>query len=281
VSEGLGAAADPWINKYRKTLEDDLVLIQSHVAHLELTGEPPNAEVLINGRPVGHLPMTAPIAVSIGEVDIELRAPGYRSGVRKVSLVTRQYERVFVRLEREAALAQGTSGRPSEETASATSTSGAAGATSRVATPIGQAPMRADPSGVSTPRRVLKWTSFGLAAAGLGTGITASIIHGQKVDDFERAHLGGCSEKGGIAVDASGQPVPECQSLLDSYHTARTWQVVGFAAAGVFAVGWLALLLTEPSPDGGGTSATAWIDWACTPSVSSARDASAACVVRF
>jgi hypothetical protein len=34
----------------------------------------------------------------------------------------------------------------------------------------------------------------------------------------------------------------------------RTWQIVGFVSAGVFAATWLTLLLTEPSASGSGSN---------------------------
>lgn len=279
VNEGLSAVKDPWINKYRKTLEDDLQLIQSHLAHIELTGEPPDAEVRVNGRPAGRLPMATPLAVTIGEVDIELRAPGYRTGVRRVTLSSRQYERVFVRLDKDAAAtaAQTTGSAAGTGVAGANATaSGSTDAAVGAVSASSGGSTQTDHPRVSTARLALKWTSLGLAVAGVGAGVAASIIHSQKVDDFQLAHGGDCSEKSGTAVDSKGQPVAECQSLLDAYHSARIWQVVGFIAGGVFAAGWLALQLTETSASGNSSGATA--AWACAPTV---RDVGAACVVRF
>jgi hypothetical protein len=104
-----------------------------------------------------------------------------------------------------------------------------------------------DGGGPSVGRRVVKWTSLGLAGAALATGVAATIIHGNNLSTFERLHGGACFDNGGHAVDSTGSPVAECQPSLDAYRSARTWQIIGFVGAGVFAATWLVLALTEPA----------------------------------
>jgi hypothetical protein len=93
---------------------------------------------------------------------------------------------------------------------------------------------------------VLKWSAAGLAGVGLVVGVVAAIEHGNNVSAFD-SHTPGCFDNNGTAVDANGSPVKECQGTLDSYRSDTTWEIVGFTAAGAFAVTWLVLQLTEGS----------------------------------
>ena len=77
ITEALKAESDPWVKKNRRTLEDALVIVKSHIARVEIQGEPPGAEIWVNGTLAGKLPLAAPVRVSAGEVEVELRAPGF------------------------------------------------------------------------------------------------------------------------------------------------------------------------------------------------------------
>ena len=53
-----------------------MLVIKGHIARVEVLGEPTGAEIVVNGRTVGRLPLPDSISTSAGEVDIEARAPG-------------------------------------------------------------------------------------------------------------------------------------------------------------------------------------------------------------
>jgi hypothetical protein len=268
VEKALESPDDPWIKKYLDPLQTALETIKRHVARIEMTGEPAGAEVVVNGASVGHFPLPGPITVAIGTVDIRVRAAGFQPEVRKLNMAVQQYERVFVQLDRDPSAA-GAVSRPAS-----------AGRSSADATGTGRDPNRTsapdmDQSTVSQARRVLKWGSLGLAAVGLGTGVVATVLHEQKLTDFRNADGGRCRDMDGRGVDEmTGLPVVACQGLLDDYQGARTWQIVGFAAAGVFAATWLVLQLTEPAA----TPARPLAAWTCVPSLDRP---GATCALRF
>jgi hypothetical protein len=267
VEMALRSPSDPWIKKYLEPLQAALAVITRHIARIEITGEPAGAEVMVNGSPAGRLPLPGPVIVPVGTVDIRLRATGFQPEARKLNLTTQQYERVFVQLDPD--------------------TSGAGAAAHRIQTDDSEATAAAhDPkipaapemktATVSQTRHILEWGSLGLAAAGLGTGIFATVIHQQKLSDFQKADGGHCRDKDGVGVDsATGMALVACQSPLDAYRSAQTWQIVGFAAAGAFAATWLVLELTEPAATSPPGSIAAWI---CLPS---ADHPGAACALRF
>jgi len=261
VEKALQSPGDGWVKKYQPQLQDALSTIRQHLARIELTGEPPGAEVTVNGVAAGKLPLPGPLTVSIGTVDLQVRADGYQPDIRKINLGAFQYEHVFVRLDKlpEARPivvehVQADEGRPASS-------------------PPPPAPPARDTSSSVSPRAVIKWSALGLGAAGIATGVAATILHESKISDFNNAAGGSCQDRGGTAVDGNSKPNADCQSALDGAHTARTWQIIGFATGGAFAVTWLVLQLTEPDGDAG-TKTT----WNCTPSLT---NPGAACAVRF
>jgi len=258
LREALRSPDDPWVKKNHDALSRDMLLIKSHIARVEIVGEPEGAELLINGRAVGKLPLSGPISTSAGSVDIEARAPGYQHEMRTLTLTGGQYQRLVMRLQKDepAPTARATPVPPASMVA--------APPASTANPPVGAAPST---DGRPSPLRpIAKWSALGLAGAGLAVGITSSVVRANKLDQFKSANGGVCVEMNGRAVDGDGNPVAACQVLLDSYKSMRTWQIVGFVSAGVFAATWLALFLTEPpassEPQGGVARAHSFV---CAP----------------
>lgn len=102
LTEALEAKSDPWVQKNFDVLESSLATVKSHVATIEVLGEPPGASVLVSGRDVGRIPLAGPIAVNAGTVDVLVRAEGYEDVLRSLVVTAGQYQRVFVTLEAKA-----------------------------------------------------------------------------------------------------------------------------------------------------------------------------------
>lgn len=285
VSEALHTPEDPWIKKYRVELDRSLGTIKTHVARVEIAGDPAGAEVYVNGRLAGQLPLTTPVAVSEGQVDVELRAHGFTRGSRTVTVSGGQYQRLVIRLEREANTNANADHNATPMAAPAVPITPGAAATKDItgtdggldSRPAGTPIDDSGGTGPSVGRRVVKWTSLGLAGAALATGITATLIYNSNLSTFQSLDGGGCFDKSGRAVDAGGIPIPACQPSLDAYRSARTWLIAGYVGAGVFAATWLVLALTEPTSNGKAAS-HAIAAWTCAPTLSAA---GVACVARF
>ena len=273
LREALRSPNDSWVKKNHDALSRDMLLIKAHIARVEIVGDPEGAEILVNGRTVGKLPLSGPISTSAGSVDIEARAPGYQHEMRTLTLTGGQYQRLVMRLQKD------------EPAPSATATP--VPPSSIVSAPPPETPSRATPPAGAKPsvddqpspiRPIAKWTALGLAGAGLAVGITSTVVRANKLDSFKSANGGGCVEMNGRAVDPDGNPVAACQGLLDSYKSMRTWQIVGFVSAGGCAATWLALFLTEPpssaEPRAGVARAHSFV---CSPTAD-ANGAGAACM---
>lgn len=240
LSEALSASDDPWVAKNKVVLKEQLEAVKTHVARIEVLGEPQGAEVIINGKPAGRLPLPAPVSVDEGNVEIEMRAPGHEDATRSLVLRGGQYQRIPIRLAAMAhAAATDESDTASEHTA-APAVSASAG--------------EAAPPTASGARTVLKWSALGLGALSLAGGVVASVAYLNNVDSFDsyKNEDGSpqCFARGSEAVDAAGVAVGgRCQSALDGYRSAATWAIAGYVGFGVFTAGWLALQLTEPKPE--------------------------------
>ena len=265
VAEALHATGDAWVAKNRQTLDDAIGTIQAHLGRVEVLGNPEGAEVSVNGRSIGKLPLAEPVRVSAGQVNVEMRAPGYVPAQRTLAIVGGQYQRLVLHLAKEAAAESPAAGtKPVAEGASTNAETAGAG----VATPVEAPPSQA--------RVVLKWSAAGAAGVGLAVGIVAAILHSQNVSKFD-AFSPRCFDNNGKAVLADDSPASACQPALDAYRSDLTWEIVGFAGAGAFAATWLILQLTEgPSYSGGGDHAMARP--LCVPSLSGV---GLACAVRF
>ena len=279
VGEALHSPADPWVVKNRKTLDQTLALIKTHVGRVEVVGEPQAAEN-VNGRAAGRIPTAEPILVNAGEVDVEVKAPGYVRATRSLQLGGGQYQQLVIRLEQEPAVdtkRTSESGPRNDVSHPAEPQNATAAPTDPPVSPPGvQAVMPLSQRQPSTARLVVKWSALGLAGAGLGVGVAATVIHQSKANALNQA---GCFDNGGTAVDGDGVPRPGCQGILNNAKAATIWQFVGFIGAGVFVAAWLILALTESSPSAGASQALAPTpSWTCAPSFS---QPGAVCVARF
>ncbi len=257
VDEALHAPTDAWIAKNRATLEEALGIIQAHLGRIEVIGDPAGAEVSVNGRSVGTLPLADPVKVSAGQVDVEMHAPGYVAAERTLAIVGGQYQRVVIHLAKEGAAAEEPKAAPNPEPSPP------------IATPA------VSEEGPSTTRVALKWTSAGLAGAALVTGVLFTVLHSNNVDSF---NSNGCSIRGDQAVKGGGIPDAPCQSMLGTSQTYQKVFIAAYAAAGAFAATWLIFQLTEPSSPAQGAVEHALRGPVCAPALSGA---GVSCAVRF
>ncbi|HEX3697717.1 MAG TPA: PEGA domain-containing protein [Polyangia bacterium] len=90
----MSAAGDPWIAKQHNVLGEALNVIRRHVGSLTVKGEPAGAVVEMDGEAVGVLPLRDR-HVTAGEVVVTVRASGYISVTRKVSVTPGSWQRRF------------------------------------------------------------------------------------------------------------------------------------------------------------------------------------------
>src|SRR4051794_32061056 len=77
LAAALASPNDPSIVKYRQILQDALTMARRQIGELTIQGNPPGADVIVNGHSVGTLPLTVPIKLPARSTEVVVRAPGY------------------------------------------------------------------------------------------------------------------------------------------------------------------------------------------------------------
>jgi hypothetical protein len=265
LNEVFRSPSDPWVRKNRSSLTEALQTVRTHLGRLAVTGDPPAADVYVDGQLVGKLPLADPVRVAAGSVEVELRAPGFVTAGKTVVVRSHGYEQTFVGLFREAPL-------PLAPVAQAAPP----GAAPTVVSARAPAEIAARDGSPSTARRAsYKWIAWGACAIGLGVGTYGVIENGQRSDAFNAA---GCRlDSHGAAVLASTRAYDaNCNSLKNSYESATTIGVIGFVAGGVLAAAGAVLWFTEPKSANDGVALQS-----CRLGVGSGSELAAACAFRF
>ena len=112
LSEALTVPDNPWVSRNLADLTGALAGVRMNISEVTITGEPKNADVLVNGQSVGHLPLAAPVRLGKGAADVELRASGYVDGRRSLKILGGTQETVNIILIRAAGDAVAGGGEP-------------------------------------------------------------------------------------------------------------------------------------------------------------------------
>jgi hypothetical protein len=165
LQAGLDQRADPWIAKHRATIEQSLAFVRDRLATLDVWGSPEGAEIVVNGEPMGALPLANPLRVPAGTTQLSVRAKGFTPALRTLELAAGSNQRERVVLLAEEAPPPG---------GAAPAATTAAPAASLLSQP---APAEAQPSITS---RWWFWTVAGVVVAG---GVTAIVLATRKSGD--------------------------------------------------------------------------------------------------
>lgn len=255
VDDALHAANDPWIAKNRPVLESSLATIRKHVGEVEILGEPGGAEVRVDGRPQGTLPLNRRIRAAAGTISVEVRAAGFLPVTRAVVVTPEE-------LVRETIILQPVTSLPP---------AAATGETARTAgdVELGRAPTSAE---ASRPwARPLAWAGVVGAGVFVAAGGIALGIRESKAQWFsDSAHA--CDE------NTPSRGAAGCKDAYDTGHTAGNLAIVSFAAAGAVAIG-AAVLFYASGPHGDAGHPTA-VSFACGPT-GAAAGFGMVCATRF
>lgn len=270
--EALRTESDPWVHKNLAVLQKAIGFVKAHIARIEVVGEPPGAEVLINGNLAGRLPLDAPVRVPEGEVSAELRVQGRIVATRSFRVEGAHYQKVVLRPD-------APDGKPAPEaTAVAVSPDAAAGRPAPDDGLAASAPEASETStatGPSSLRLAAKWIAWGVGVAGIGVGVYGVLRNDSLVSDFDSGC--GIDAAGGAHSTRTARTDRQCSDLRGDYQTAGKIGIAGFVAAGVLTGVGLALWLTEPSE----ASGTAAARNGCLPAFGPRLEPSVGCTFRF
>lgn len=97
LKDALSHTGDPYIERHRAALERALEAVKDHIGTLAVDGGPAGADVSLNGRSIGRLPLAAQ-PVAVGSYLLEVSLPGHYSVSRPVVVARRALTREGVEL---------------------------------------------------------------------------------------------------------------------------------------------------------------------------------------
>jgi hypothetical protein len=275
LGEALASPDHPWVAKNLATLKAQLATAKSQIGELYVIGEPNGAEVLVNGKAVGKLPLSTPIRLDKGRAEVQVRAPGYLATTDTVMMAGGKREDRSYRLQREAVAVAPPAAvqpvapampKPVESTPpppAAAPPAGATGDTAGAPEAAVTATPAPDQGEQPSSLRPVAWGVGIAAGAALIFGAVEGVIAIKKKNEFND-HMGPdpndpFNTSGRIFDCGTDALNAACEDIKKSHDSARTLSIVGFVAGGVLA-GGAAVLWVLSSPKeraAGSTSALA------------------------
>ena len=225
----LGEAADGWVVAQRRALEFSLQEVDRHLGSLRVETATPGATLTLDGHAAGALPMTGAVRVAEGAVVVEVRAPGYQTDRREVTIAAGETVRLVVPL---VAVAPAASVRAPVEDPVRVDVRAPPPEVLRVPPP------RELPRSSGGVTRVLGWVSLSVATASLGGGVLAMVLRdgaAQRWNDDARCLVHNRTRE------------ENCGRERLAVSSAHDVMVGAYVAGGVLAVGAVVLFLASPS----------------------------------
>ncbi len=250
LQEGLAAPADPWIQRNAQVLRETLARVQNQFGNLQVLGDPTGAEVVVEGKVLGTLPMAKPARVRTGECRFEVRAAGYASASRSVTIEAGIPKRETVELSASSRVAAvvAVAVTPPKDDRGGGVGGPITGPGAGPSTVPGQPDVSASPAGDSiadSRRRNARMRTVGIVLGGLGVvAVGAGVVFG-----LEARSAGKNNSQIGNTYD------PDADT---SGRRFQTLQYVGYGVgAALVAAGAISFVLgLGPDQDAGTTHAT-------------------------
>jgi hypothetical protein len=237
----------------RLAFEREWMRVRSHVGAITVTANVPGAEVRLDGKTVGKIPLEQPIFVDPGWYAVEVRAPGYASAGRVYEMKGGGSEALDAQLERKVSAAAPTGQEPAPPAPKATEEPVSPAPKTSTAPPV-SAPIKGSPQGVSpiptgslgsqgylqeaTGRESSPIQVAGLTLAIVGFGVATASFVGAFVAQTQADELTGGG--GGLEYNAlcSGPTVPStCVHVARLGGRADAFAIVGLGSLAICATG--------------------------------------------
>jgi hypothetical protein len=237
------------------------------VGALSVEANVPGAEVVVNGKVAGVIPLVDPIYVEPGRYGVEVRAPGYEPDAKITELDAGGT--MWMRMELEPVEPEPSPAPPEQappKPQPAASVPVAASAPPPAPAPIAEEIARRPPAALSVssgdavgmgrrPSTAILITGFGLTVVGTAVGIGA-LVAGSSARDEADARWQKTYVEWSSSPCTEAQYIMNCQELDSTIASAATLQTVGVVGI-IGAVGGAALFIRElvqsGSPDDKGS----------------------------
>ena len=242
LGETLAIGGDPWIERNRARLEAVRAQVAEHFGYLELRGNVPGAEVLLDGRLVGTMPLREPLRVVGGSASLTVRAAGYLPLTRSALITAGQLVRENLELVRQPEVA--TPAPPIVASAPPPAARPAEPPPAALAPPVTPAfevfrpPM--DPRGrgsTGSLARTFGWVAASGALLAIGGGVWALAERENAVREHDDPRL----------ACAMNDHRTACVQPLDTADTMQSLAIASFIGGAALAATSLVLFVTAPS----------------------------------
>ena len=257
LTEALSSARHPWVEKNRNELEATLKAARGSIGELEITGRPVGAEVIVNGKTVGTLPLAEPVRLAEGMVNLELRAGGYQEKTTAVRVAGGTRQTVTLALvagkgesaaaARAAGLHGGGTGT-GEVAGADVAIAGKSGAPSGEAAASGGAPHWVRPAA---------WVATGLGVVALGVGSYGLWNMVRYQGEFNDKVKTGTTIRACDAGVLPGRGAEGCAAAYDKGASGQRLALAGFQASGLLAAVAVVGFLWSSGGDNEGAHASA------------------------
>ena len=271
LREALKKPNDPFIARNRIQIVDQLKMVRTHLGMLEVVGRPSGADVEVGGKPVGRLPLSGPLRVPTGEINVRVAAEGHKVERRDVNIQPGQLHRVAVELE-----PVGTGEAPPP-----VARGGQGYAPSEGALESRGMPLR--PEGDRAPgdwQRPAAWASTVAAVALAGAGVLALVTYNSDIQAFNdhTSPLLTTDDKK-CATAPADKGGAHCKKLLNHADSMKRWAIVGFGGAAVAGVAAAILFVNAGPSESAAMRPARAVALTCVPTV--VGTAGASCAWRF
>jgi hypothetical protein len=240
----LSSKDDKWIRANRQVLEGALNVIQRRLGSLEILGNVVGAEIRINGKPVGTLPLAEPIRALAGNAQVDVAADGYFPVSLTILIPATGLARETVTLNPRKTETVSASTPPVESPPKAPE--GHAHLASSSTPPSSTSAPESQPTTAVTTSRstsgavdpLFAYLAGGGAVVGLGLGVIEMIVRNGHISNYNNDSM--CLVNGRNRITNCGAE----KSAADS---AQTISAIGFVAGGAFAVGAVVLFVLSSS----------------------------------
>ncbi len=98
LEEALSSPRHPWVSRNRPLLEQTLKEVRASIGEIAVSGKPDGAEILVNGKAEGVLPLAHAIRVGEGIAQVTIRAPGFQEQQNTIKIIGGRRETLAVAL---------------------------------------------------------------------------------------------------------------------------------------------------------------------------------------
>lgn len=197
---------------HRALLDASVLVINQHVGELEILGGVAGAEVRVDGRLSGTMPLAGPVRASAGAVTLRLTAAGFHPVERQITIVAGSLARETIELQPVSVA----------ETPSPAHAAGAAGRASL---------------------RTLGGAGLGLGVALAAGGAVAHGLYLAGASAFNQTNSGcGIADPGGGVLGGSA-----CDGIVSSGRTELALAIGAYVVGGVLGVTGLVLSMVAPA----------------------------------